>query len=87
MAARKNKITLSDTWRERISAGVIMDRLIKHFNGDLELTTTQLKAAQLVLSKIVPDLARTEMTGQDGKDLIPSNIQIQLVKPNAITAT
>jgi hypothetical protein len=56
MAARKNKTTLSDTWRERIQAGVIMDRLLKHFNGEIELTPAQVASAKLVLAKIAPDL-------------------------------
>lgn len=78
MAARKNKITLSDTWRERIQAGVIMERVQKHFNGEIELTKTQMDAAKLLLSKIVPDLARTEIA-QD-KD---SPFTIQINYPNA----
>ena len=35
--------------------------------GEVELTPTQIKAAQLLLSKLVPDLARTELTGKDGQ--------------------
>lgn len=30
-----------------------------------------------------PKLARSEMTGKDGKDLIPQSVTINLVKPNA----
>lgn len=61
MAARKNKTVLSDTWRNRIKVGVIMERLERCANGKLDLTAAQLKAAQLLLSKVVPDLARTEL--------------------------
>jgi hypothetical protein len=60
MAARKNKVTLSDTWRQRIQAGVIMDRLMKHIDGSIEMSATQVNAAKIVLGKIEPDLARTE---------------------------
>lgn len=80
MAARKNKITLSDTWRERISAGVIMERVLKHLNGEIELSNTQMQAAKLLLSKIVPDLSSTTLTGADGKDLIPSTIYFNPVR-------
>lgn len=37
---------------------------------------------QSVIEYHVPKLARTEMTGKDGKDLIPPSVQINLVRPN-----
>lgn len=61
MAARKRKLTLNDDWKERIRAGVLMDRLMKHVDGSLDMTTTQLKAAEILLKKIVPDLARSDV--------------------------
>ena len=66
MAARKRKLTLSDSWKERISAGMIMARLVKHLDGEIDLSPTQVRAADIILRKIVPDLARTENTGGDG---------------------
>ena len=30
------------------------------------MSPTQLKAAEILLKKVAPDLARTEMTGEDG---------------------
>ncbi len=69
MAARKRKLTLDENWRKRIQAGVIMDRLLKCINGDIEMSAQQIKAADIILKKIEPDLARTELQplGQDGK--------------------
>ena len=66
MAARKRKLTLSDSWKDRISAGMIMARLVKHLDGEIDLSPTQIKAADIILRKIVPDLARTENTGANG---------------------
>ena len=66
MAARKNKVTLSERWKDRISATMILNRLVSHVEGNLELSPTQIKAADIILKKIVPDLARTELTGKDG---------------------
>ena len=65
MAARKNKVTLSDRWKDRIQATAIMNRLMSHVDGDLELSPTQIKAADILLKKIVPDLARQEHVGGD----------------------
>ncbi len=67
MAARKKKVTLTESWKEKIRAGIILDRLIKHVNGEIEMTNSQIKAADILLKKTVPDLARTEVTGKDGE--------------------
>lgn len=69
MAARTNKVKLTDTWKENIRTSKLMARLHDCALGEVEMTATQIKAAQIVLAKVVPDLARTEHTGKDGKDL------------------
>lgn len=66
MAARIRKTKLTDEWKARIQAGVILDRLVKHVNGEIEMSSSQIKAADILLKKTVPDLARTEVTGMDG---------------------
>jgi hypothetical protein len=66
MAARKNTIRLSEEWRERIRTAGILERLEKAAMGELDVTQNQLKAAEIVLRKTLPDLARTEVTGKDG---------------------
>ena len=78
MAARKRKITLSDSWKEKIQASQIMNRLLKHVEGEIELSGTQVKAADILLKKVVPDLARTENTGVDGG---PQEMQIRWADP------
>lgn len=60
MPARKTRIELDDRWKEKIKAGVIMDRLLKHVNGAIELSATQVNAANILLRKIVPDLSVTD---------------------------
>ncbi len=67
MAARIKKTTLSEQWKAKIQAGVILDRLVKHVNGEIEMTASQIKAADILLKKTVPDLASTEVTGKDGE--------------------
>lgn len=66
MAARKRKVVLSDAWREKIQAGQIMSRLLRHVEGEIELSSSQVKAADILLKKVVPDLARTENVGSEG---------------------
>jgi len=78
MAARKRKITLSDSWREKIQASQIMNRLLKHVEGEIELSGTQVKAADILLKKVVPDLARTENVGNEGG---PQELTIRWADP------
>lgn len=66
MAARTRKVHLSQEWKDKIKAGVIMQRLMACVDGEVELTSTQVKAADILLKKVVPDLARSELTGEGG---------------------
>ena len=63
MAVRKRRITLSKDWRERIKVGEIMNRLNRHVYGKVEMSTTQIAAAKLLLSKVAPDLRAIEISG------------------------
>lgn len=70
MAARKRKLVLSDEWKEKIRAGAIMSRLLGHVEGVVEMSSTQVKAADILLRKIVPDLNRSEISGADGGPVV-----------------
>jgi hypothetical protein len=62
MAARKNAWH-TDVVRRRIRASQLMRRLAKHALGKLDMTVTQIKAAEILLRKVVPDLKAVEHTG------------------------
>ena len=66
MSARKRKVALSDDWKANIQATQIMNRLYGHALGTVDMEKSQIDAAKVVLSKILPDLARIEATGKDG---------------------
>ena len=66
MAARNRKVTLTDAWKAKIQASVISGRLYDHLQGKNEMTPTQIKAADILLKKLVPDLGRTEVVGEEG---------------------
>ena len=65
MPARLNRHH-SDMVRQKIQASVILSRLHNHLMGKLELTSTQLKAAEVLLDRSVPKLAQIQHTGPDG---------------------
>lgn len=66
MAARKIHTTLREEWKLRIQASNLVKRLHDHAMGEAEMSPTQIKAADILLRKVAPDLARQEVTGPDG---------------------
>lgn len=67
MAARTRKVTLTDAWKAKIQISVISGRLYDHLQGKNEMTPTQIKAADILLKKLVPDLNRAEVVGDEDK--------------------
>lgn len=60
MAARTRKVCLTDDWKAGIQASNIVTRLYKCSLGEVDMTAEQLRAAQIVLAKILPDLKAIE---------------------------
>lgn len=52
--------------RDRIKATTLINRLAAHAAGKIEMTPTQVQAAQILLKKVLPDLAAVDnhVTGQ-----------------------
>jgi hypothetical protein len=55
-----------DKFRASIRVALIRNRLMKHFLGELEMSATQIRAAEILISKAIPSLANVEHTGADG---------------------
>lgn len=66
MAARINKVVLSEAWREKIRTSMLVNRLQNHAAGRIEMTQTQIRAAEILLRKRLPDLSATELSGPGG---------------------
>ncbi len=72
--ANNKRPTRSEEWREKIKIGVLIDRLnntmlgtLKDCTGkEIELTTGQIKCAEILLRKTIPDLKAMELYGKDG---------------------
>lgn len=64
MAGRPKGIWHPDKVRLRIRTGVLLTRLKKHALGEVEMTATQVKAAEVLLRKTLPDLKAVEHSGQ-----------------------
>jgi hypothetical protein len=62
--ARKNTPFLDDRWRQKIQAAMLINRLNDHAAGRNEMTATQVRAAEILLKKVLPDLAAVEHNGE-----------------------
>ena len=59
---------MSDEHRSKIANSQILNRLISHAVGDIELSATQAATGIALLKKVMPDLQSVEIsgTGEDG---------------------
>lgn len=53
-----------EKFRASIRVGLIRNRLMKHIIGELEMTPTQIRAAEILLNKSVPNLGHIEHAGE-----------------------
>ena len=64
MAARKrNGGALAENTRLRIKTSMLLNRLTDHIIGKIELSTSQVRAIEILLKKTLPDLQSTELHG------------------------
>lgn len=80
MAARLRK-THQDDVREKIQASQIINRLYGHVEGTVDMSPTQIRAAEILLKKTLPDLAATELSGPDGSALQIESLVRTIVDP------
>ena len=62
MAARLNPKHDAKT-REKIKTSQLVNRLMQHANGKNKMTVTQIRAAEILLRKTLPDLSAVTMDG------------------------
>lgn len=62
--ARKHRTHLDEHWRERIRITMIIKRLQDHVAGKRKMTVTQVRAAEVLLRKVAPDLSDSRITGE-----------------------
>ena len=76
MAARISK-TLTEEWKQKIQASNLITHLGKCAVGEIEMTSQQIKAAEILLKKVIPDLKAIDMNA----DITSENKMIvQLVR-------
>lgn len=64
MAPRIRKIRHDDETRAKIQTSQLINRLNDHVFGNVELSPTQVRSAEILLKKTLPDLSSTEHSGE-----------------------
>jgi hypothetical protein len=78
MATRgKGRKEYSEEVRNKIKSSLVLNKLMEHVLEDKEMKATQIKAAEILLRKTVPDLSATQITGGEGEDSLP--VQINMI--------
>ena len=64
--AKKNRIQIDENTRKKIKASLIIKKLSDHIVNAEEtpLLNTQVKAAQILLNKFLPDLSNIDLSAQ-----------------------
>lgn len=61
---RTQKIRHDEETRLKIKASQLLNRLQGHAFNELQMSATQIKAAEICLRKVLPDLASVEHSGE-----------------------
>jgi uncharacterized protein YjiS (DUF1127 family) len=75
MAARLRKTHQEDV-RSKIQASQLINRLTDHALGDVGLSPTQVRAIEILLKKILPDLQSVELTGDADNPVAVTSISL-----------
>jgi hypothetical protein len=81
MAARIRRLQLTDEWRAKIQTSMLINRLSDHALGNCELTSTQIKAIEILIRKTLPDLQSIESVVDMQADLSVRKVVINGIEP------
>jgi hypothetical protein len=79
MAARVTH-RYGEKWRSAIQVGMIRDRLEKHVLGECEMSATQVRAAEILLKKVMPDLSAVQVDGDGEGGPIQQALEVRFVE-------
>jgi hypothetical protein len=69
----------ADTCRQAIQTTYLINRLHKHIEGEVELTMAQIRAAEILLKKSLPDLSAVELSGDPDNPVSVSTVERLIV--------
>ncbi len=80
MAARLNPAHDERT-RAKIQTSQLINRLMSHANGEVEMSPTQVRAAEILLKKTLPDLGNITLSGDADRPVV-HEVRNVIVDPN-----
>src|SRR3990172_3625887 len=82
MASRARKRTYqTDKTREKIRASMLVNRLQDHVEGKAEMSSTQVKAASVLLAKTLPDLTSADIhNSRQDESRTYEDIRLELIR-------
>ena len=88
MAARIHPLTESKIaeMRRRIQATLLLKRLEDHALGEVEMTATQIRAAEAVLRKAMPDLSSMVLQGDDEGGPVQVSMAVRLIEASGTSS-
>jgi hypothetical protein len=72
---------MSDEHRTKIANSQILNRLIGHVEGHVEMSGTQVTAALGLLKKVMPDLQSTQISGDPENPVGVSLVERVIIDP------
>jgi hypothetical protein len=79
--------TRAAAFREGIQTHKILKALDKHIDGEREMSNTQVRAAEILLRKVLPDLQGTTLSGDKDNPLQITSLKVEGIKPRATEGT
>ena len=55
-----------EQWRASVRVALIRNRLTKHILGEIEMSATQVRACEILLTRAIPTVGQVEISGKDG---------------------
>ena len=78
---RPRGFVMSDEHRTKIANSQILNRLVGHVEGTVELSSTQVTAALGLLKKVMPDLQSTTISGDADNPIGVSLVERVILDP------
>jgi len=72
MAARTRKVRHDENTIAKIKASQLVNRLVSHVLGEVEMSPSQVTAGLGLLKKVIPDLSSVEHSGETTQHVISS---------------
>lgn len=83
LRGRSAGFTMSDEHRRKISESQVLNRLIGHAEGRVDMTKSQVTAAIALVKKFLPDLSSVEIKG-DNETPMKLVIEWQKEQPSGV---